>query len=72
MAVGQEELEQLRHNLVRARAKGIRVVLMNGERVEYKSDAEMAAAINGLDAQIAAAAGSGGFTVLYAETGRGL
>lgn len=72
MAVGQAELEQLRDNLVRARAKGIRVVQMNGERVEYKSDAEMAAAINGLDAQIAAAAGGGGFAVFYPETGRGL
>ena len=72
MAVGLDELEQLRDNLVRARAKGIRVVQMNGERVEYKTDAEMASALSGIEAQIAGAAGGGGFTVMFPETGRGL
>jgi len=72
MAVGLDELEQLRDNLVRARAKGIRVVQMNGERVEYKTDAEMASALSGIEAQIAAAGGAGGFTVMFPETGRGL
>lgn len=72
MAVGLEELQQLRDTLVRARAKGIRVVQMNGERIEYKSDSEMASALAGLDQQIATAGGGGGFAVLYPETGRGL
>ena len=58
MAIGAEELETLRDALIRARAKGVREVQMNGERVRYGSDAEMASAIAGLDAQIRAATAS--------------
>jgi hypothetical protein len=48
----------MRDALVRARARGARVLQMNGERVEYKSDAEMAAAIGDLDRRIGTPAAS--------------
>lgn len=73
MAIELSELIQMRDDLIRARAKGVKVLQLNGERVEYRSDAEMAAAINSLSSQIDAAQGAGGgFTVGYAVTGRGL
>lgn len=52
MAVGVEELTTLRDALIRARAKGVRSVQMGIERIEYRSDAEMASAIADLDARI--------------------
>jgi hypothetical protein len=55
MAIDVTELEQMRDDLVRARARGVRVLQLNGERVEYKTDAEMSAAIGDLNRQIAAA-----------------
>lgn len=58
MAIDATELTTLRDNLVRARAKGVRELQMNGERVRYGSDAEMAAAIAALDTRIARIAAS--------------
>ena len=58
MALELEELQTLRDDLVRARARGAKVVQINGERVEYRSDAEMRVAIADLDSQIAAASGT--------------
>ena len=52
MALGADELETMRDDLLRARAKGIRTVQLNGERVEYKTDAEMAAAIHDIEARL--------------------
>jgi len=52
MALGGDELGAMRDELVRARAKGVRSVQLNGERVEYKTDAEMASAIADLEARI--------------------
>lgn len=52
MAIGADELITLRDALIRARAKGVRLVQMGGERVEYRTDEEMAAAIADLDARI--------------------
>lgn len=52
MAIDATELETLRDGLIKARAKGVRSVQMGGERVEYKTDAEMAQAIADLDARI--------------------
>jgi hypothetical protein len=73
MAIAVSELIEMRDNLIRARAKGVKVLQLNGERVEYRSDAEMAAAINALNGQIEAAQGEGGgFSIGYATTGRGL
>lgn len=52
MAIEAPELEALRDELIKARAKGVRSLQLNGERVEYKTDAEMAQAITDLDARI--------------------
>jgi len=54
MAIDTAELETLRDALIRARAQGVRSMLYQGKRVEYGSDAEMAAAIADLDRRIAA------------------
>ncbi|WP_158970958.1 phage head-tail joining protein [Chachezhania sediminis] len=53
MAIEATELEEMRDALIRARAKGVRELQMNGERVRYGSDAEMAAAIAALDRRLA-------------------
>ncbi|MFW5641941.1 MAG: phage head-tail joining protein [Roseicyclus sp.] len=58
MSLEASELEDLRAELIRARARGVRVVSAGGRRIEYASDAEMAAAIADLDARIAASGGS--------------
>ncbi|MGP9789621.1 phage head-tail joining protein [Roseinatronobacter sp. NSM] len=55
MALTSTELEQMRDALIRARAKGTRELQMNGERVRYGSDAEMAAAIADLETRLRAA-----------------
>lgn len=52
MALGAGELETMRDELLRARAKGVRTLQLNGERVEYKTDGEMASAIADLEARI--------------------
>lgn len=52
MAVPAEELTALRDELIRARARGVRVTLWEGKRIEYATDAEMAAAIADLDRRI--------------------
>ncbi|MFT4015065.1 MAG: hypothetical protein QM682_17090 [Paracoccus sp. (in: a-proteobacteria)] len=55
MPVVVEELAQMRDALIRARARGVRTLQVGTERVEYRTDAEMAAAINDLEARIARA-----------------
>ncbi|ROT99079.1 phage head-tail joining protein [Histidinibacterium lentulum] len=52
MALDLSELETLRDALLRARAKGVRTVGIGDKRVEYSTDAEMAAAIADLEARI--------------------
>ena len=52
MALGADELETMRDALVRARAAGTRLLEYDGRRVEYKTDAEMAAAIHDIEARI--------------------
>lgn len=52
MAIDPSELEGLRDALIRARASGVRVCSYENKRVEYGSDAEMAAAIADLDRRI--------------------
>lgn len=52
MALGTDELVTLRDELIRARARGVRVVMYDGKRTEYGTDAEMAAAIADLEARI--------------------
>ncbi len=54
MALDLTELATLRDALIRSRAQGVRSMLYDGKRVEYGTDAEMAAAIADLDRRIAA------------------
>lgn len=53
MAIELSELVAMRDELVRSRAKGVLTVQCGEERVQYKSDAEMASAIADLDRRIA-------------------
>ncbi|WP_371328463.1 phage head-tail joining protein, partial [Paracoccus sp. SM22M-07] len=39
----------MRDELIKNRAKGIRMAQLNGERVEFKTDAEMASALGDLE-----------------------
>ncbi|WP_406736447.1 phage head-tail joining protein [Thioclava sp. GXIMD4215] len=55
MALNLSELLDLRDQLIRARAKAVTLVQINGERVQYKTDAEMASALADLDRRISAA-----------------
>lgn len=48
------ELTELRDGLLLARANGMRSVTHGEKRVEYKTDAEMAAALGALERAIAA------------------
>ena len=58
MALTLDQLTQARDALLTARAGGVRRFRdQNGEEVEYKSDAQMAAALAALDRQIAQAVG---------------
>jgi hypothetical protein len=59
MAIPVAELETMRDALIRARSSGVRVVMVEGKRLEYATDAEMAAAIANLEARIARATGKG-------------
>lgn len=59
MAIDVAELETMRDALIRARSSGVRVVMVEGKRLEYGTDAEMAAAIANLEARIARATGKG-------------
>ncbi|WP_420344997.1 phage head-tail joining protein [Paenirhodobacter sp.] len=52
MAIEVSELITLRDTLIRARAKGILALQLNGERIQYRTDAEMASAIADLEARI--------------------
>jgi len=71
MALDLTELTSLRDGLVRARARGMRSVFYDGKRVEYGSDAEMAAAIADLERRIAAQENRGIRTVRI-STSKGL
>lgn len=64
MALPANELEALRDALLRVRAAGARVVQMDGKRVEYANDAELAKAIADLESRIrrASAPRPGGIT----------
>ncbi len=51
------ELQARRDDLAKKRASGVKAMESGERRTEYKTDAEMAAAIADLDRQIAAASG---------------
>lgn len=62
-----------REALAASRANAPRVVVdQNGERVEFRSDAELAAAIAFLDREIAAARASTPATTIRFRTSKGL
>lgn len=66
------ELEALRDALLRARGRGVRVTMYDGKRVEYGSDADMAAAIADLERRIARASGAGQPRVVRFSTSKGV
>lgn len=70
MALEAAELETLRDDLVRARAQGIRVVMYDGHRTEYATDAEMVAAIADLDRRIASVGANRPRTIAF-KTSKG-
>lgn len=74
MAIDLSELIEMRDALIRARAKGVRSLQLNGERVEFVSDGDFARRIAALTADIEALQGgsSGGFEVGYPTMTRGL
>jgi len=66
------ELTKMRADLFAARMGGARAFHdSNGERVEFKSDSEMARALAALDSEIAAAGGAAAPRVLYFTTSKG-
>ncbi|MCA1777287.1 MAG: hypothetical protein LC676_17240 [Loktanella sp.] len=52
MPIDASELATLRDALIRARAQGVRVVSVDGRRVEYQTDAEMATALADLERRL--------------------
>lgn len=61
------ELAAMRDGLIRARARGVRVTMIEGRRVEYASDAEMAAAIADLEARMRRATTGPVRTILFSS-----
>jgi len=65
-------LQEFRDKLVTSRMSGVLSVTdSNGERVEYKTDAQMAAAIAACDREIAALSGRSARTIVF-KTSKGL
>lgn len=46
------ELAAMRDELIRARARGTRVVMYEGKRIEYATDAEMASALADIESRL--------------------
>lgn len=65
------DLQTYLETLIAARAKGLRVVEYQGQRVEYKTDGELASAIADIERRIAVAQGTRIHTVRI-ETSKGL
>ncbi|SIT83531.1 phage head-tail joining protein [Pontibaca methylaminivorans] len=68
MALGTEDMVELRDELIRARARGVRVTMYEGRRVEYANDAEMAAAIADLERRIRSASTPRPATVMFSSS----
>ena len=62
------ELEAMRDELVRARARGTRVVMTEGRRVEYATDSEMAAALADIETRLRRARHGPVRTILFASS----
>jgi hypothetical protein len=67
-----EELTVQRDALLAARYRGMRTVEIEGRRVTYATDAEMAAAITDLERRIAAAANGGRRRRILTSASKGL
>jgi phage FluMu protein gp41 len=67
-----EELTTQRDALLAARFRGVRTVEMDGRRVTYASDAEMAAAITDLERRIATAEEGGRKRRILTSASKGL
>jgi hypothetical protein len=67
-----EELTVQRDALLAARYRGMRMVEIEGRRVTYATDAEMAAAITDLERRIAAAANGGRRRRILTSASKGL
>ncbi len=66
------ELQARLDNLLAARAEGIRRVEFGDRRIEYRSDAEMIAAIGDLERQIARQCGAVPVRMVRFSTSKGL
>ncbi len=66
-----DRLQLLRDGLVEARAKGIRAVGFGNDRIEYRSDGELAAAQASVDAEIAKLEQRGPQRTFYPLTSKG-
>ncbi|AEH88185.1 phage head-tail joining protein [Mesorhizobium opportunistum] len=58
MSIATSELQAMLDTLRRARSSGVLMIRHGDERVDYKSDADMQAAENALEKQIALANGT--------------
>ncbi|MFG6584749.1 phage head-tail joining protein [Sulfitobacter sp. 1A12779] len=67
-----EELTACRDRLRRARFKGIMTVRMDGEEVTYKTDAQMAAALASIEAEISKLTRGPRPRTIYPQTTKGL
>ena len=67
----QEELQARLDKLRLKRATGIRATESDGDRVEYRTDSELAAAIADLERQLAATSSQRIHTVMF-STSKGL
>lgn len=66
-----ERLKLLRDELIEARAKGVRAVAFGEDRIEYRSDGELAAALASVEAEIAKLEGRASRRTFYPLTSKG-
>jgi hypothetical protein len=59
------ELEAMRDALIAMRAAGVRVVMYEGKRIEYQTDADLARALADIEARIARASPTRPHTVTF-------
>ena len=67
-----EELTAQRETLLAARYRGVRTVEIDGRRVTYATDTEMAAAITDLERRMAAASDGGRRRRILTSASKGL
>ena len=65
------ELEGMRDALIAMRARGVRVTMMEGQRVEYQTDADLARALADIEARIARASPARPRSIAF-TTGKGV